>query len=67
MARPTEAHVLDGPDTTSDVTLVERYGHLLPDSLIRSTIDTAPGTDQAQSDVAALADAARRAPVAGQP
>ena len=48
-------------------TLLGRYGHLLPDSLIRSTIDFAPAAHVAQADVAALADAVRRAPERTQP
>jgi hypothetical protein len=61
-----EAHVLDEPDVLHP-TLVERYGHLLPDSLIRSTVDAAPAAQVARIDVGALADAARRAPERAQP
>jgi hypothetical protein len=53
--------MLDGPETF-DLTLVQRYGHLLPDSLIRRTVDGAPAPHVALADLAALADAVRRAP-----
>jgi hypothetical protein len=49
-----------------DRTLVARYGHLLPDSLIRSTVDAAPVPQVAHADVRALADAVRRAPAPAQ-
>jgi hypothetical protein len=56
--------MLDGPDTL-DLTLRQQYGHLLPDSLIRRTVDAAPAPHVAQADLAALADAVRRAPEVG--
>lgn len=62
----TEAHVRNEPDML-DVSPVERYGHLLPDSLIRTTVDAAPEARVAQDDLAALADAVRRAPEPAQP
>lgn len=58
--------MLDEPDML-DRTLVEQYGHLLPDTLIRSTVHAAPAAHVAQADVAALADAALRAPESVQP
>ena len=51
-----------GESDNIDLTLVEQYGDLLPDSLIRSTVEAAPAAYVAQADVAALADAVRRAP-----
>ncbi len=45
-----------------DASLAEKYGDVLPDSLIRGMVDAAPGPDVAQADVAAIADAVRRAP-----
>ena len=56
--------MLDRPETL-DSTLLQRYGHLLPDSLIRRTIDAAPAAQVALADLAALADAVRRAPEGG--
>ena len=56
--------MLDRPDMP-DLTLLRRYGHLLPDSLIRRTIDAAPAAHVAQEDLAALADAVLRAPGGG--
>jgi hypothetical protein len=53
--------MLDRPETL-DSTLLQQYGHLLPDSLIRRTVDAAPAAQVAQADLAALADAVRRAP-----
>ena len=53
--------MLDEPDTLGPA-LVQRYGHLLPDSLIHSAVAAAPASHVAQDDVAALADAVRRAP-----
>ena len=63
---PAEVRVLDDPSSL-DSALVERYGHLLPDSLIRRTVDAAPAPQAACHDVAALADAALRAPEPGTP
>jgi hypothetical protein len=59
-----EARMLDRPETF-DLALLQRYGHLLPDSLIRHTVDAAPAAHVAQADLAALADAVRRAPEGG--
>jgi hypothetical protein len=56
--------MLDRPETL-DSTLLQQYGHLLPDSLIRRTVDAAPAAQVAQADLAALADAVRRAPEGG--
>ena len=56
--------MLDGLDT-QDPTLLQRYGHLLPASLIRRTVEAAPAAQVAQADLAALADAVRRAPDGG--
>jgi hypothetical protein len=53
--------MLDRPEAL-DSALLQRYGHLLPDSLIRRTVDAAPSPHVAQADLAALADAVRRAP-----
>lgn len=53
--------MLDEPEPL-DRSLVARYGHLLPASLIRSTVHAAPAPQVAQADVSALADALRRAP-----
>ena len=48
-----------GESDMIDLTLVERYGDLLPDSLIRSAVDAAPAAHVAQADVAAPAEAVR--------
>jgi hypothetical protein len=53
--------VLDEPDAL-DLTLVDRYGHLLPEGLIRGTVAAAPAAHVAEADLAALADAVHRAP-----
>jgi hypothetical protein len=58
--------VLDGPDVL-DLTLVDRYGHLLPDTLIRGAVAAAPAAHVAEADLAALADAVRRAPEPAHP
>jgi hypothetical protein len=50
-----------------DLDLVQRYGHLLPEGLIRSTVQGAPAPHVAHADVAALADAVLRAPDAARP
>jgi len=59
----TEALMLDRPDDL-DRTLVHRYEHLLPASLVRSTLDASPAGPEAQADLDALADAVRRSPQA---
>ena len=45
-----------------EAALVARYGHLLPDTLIRTVIGAAGGPQVADADVAALAHAVLRAP-----
>ena len=52
---------------TLDAALVERYGHLLPDTLIRTAIDVAGAPQVADADLAALADAVLRAPEVARP
>ena len=47
---------------TVDTALVAQYGHLLPDTLIRSTIDAADAPQVADADLAALAEAVLRSP-----
>lgn len=41
--------------------LVDRYGDVLPDSLIRTAVEAAAAPPVAEADVAALADAVVRA------